>query len=67
MLVLPAIDAVIVHLGKTDAAVRDRLLARLRRLIAASVAIRVSVPRASALGWTETLGWDRDRLARMGW
>ena len=34
VLVLPARDAVVVHLGKTDAAVRDRLLARLRRLIA---------------------------------
>jgi CubicO group peptidase (beta-lactamase class C family) len=35
LLVLPEHDAVLVHLGKTDATVRDRLLARLRRLIAA--------------------------------
>jgi CubicO group peptidase (beta-lactamase class C family) len=35
VLVLPAHDAVVVHLGKTDAAVRDRLVARLRRLIEA--------------------------------
>jgi len=35
VLVLPAHDAVIVHLGKTDAAVRDRLVERLRRLIEA--------------------------------
>lgn len=34
VVVLPAHDAVVVHLGKTDAAVRDRLVARLRRLIA---------------------------------
>ena len=35
IVVLPEHDAVLVHLGKTDAAVRDRLVARLRRLIAA--------------------------------
>ena len=35
VLVLPEHDAVVVHLGKTDATVRDRLVARLRRLIAA--------------------------------
>jgi CubicO group peptidase (beta-lactamase class C family) len=35
VLVLPAHDAVIVHLGKTDATVRDRLVERLRRLIEA--------------------------------
>ena len=35
VVVLPEHDAVVVHLGKTDAAVRDRLVARLRRLIAA--------------------------------
>ena len=35
ILVLPALDAVVVHLGKTDVSVRDRLLARLRRLIGA--------------------------------
>jgi CubicO group peptidase (beta-lactamase class C family) len=35
VLVLPAHDAVVVHLGKTDATVRDRLVARLRRLVAA--------------------------------
>jgi CubicO group peptidase (beta-lactamase class C family) len=35
IIVLPALDAVIVHLGKTDVAVRDRLVARLRRIIAA--------------------------------
>ena len=34
ILVLPAHDAVVVHLGKTDASVRDRLVARLRRLVA---------------------------------
>jgi CubicO group peptidase (beta-lactamase class C family) len=33
VVVLPARDAVVVHLGKTDATVRDRLLARLRRLV----------------------------------
>ena len=33
VLVLPREDAVIVHLGKTDAAVRDRLEARLRRVV----------------------------------
>jgi CubicO group peptidase (beta-lactamase class C family) len=33
VVVLPERDAVIVHLGKTDASVRDRLLARLRRLV----------------------------------
>jgi CubicO group peptidase (beta-lactamase class C family) len=32
--VLPAHDAVIVHLGKTDASVRDRLMARLRSIVA---------------------------------
>jgi hypothetical protein len=31
--VLPRHDAVIVHLGKTDSAVRDRLVARLRRIV----------------------------------
>ena len=30
VVVLPEHDAVVVHLGKTDAAVRDRLVARLR-------------------------------------
>jgi hypothetical protein len=35
VLALPAHDAVIVHLGKTDATVRDRLVERLRRLIEA--------------------------------
>ena len=35
VVVLPEHDAVVVHLGKTDATVRDRLVARLRRLIAA--------------------------------
>jgi CubicO group peptidase (beta-lactamase class C family) len=34
-IVLPEHDAVLVHLGKTDAAVRDGLVASLRRLIAA--------------------------------
>jgi CubicO group peptidase (beta-lactamase class C family) len=34
VLVLPERDAVVVHLGKTEAAVRDRLVARLRRIIA---------------------------------
>ena len=34
VIVLPEHDAVLVHLGKTDASVRDRLLARLRRLVA---------------------------------
>jgi CubicO group peptidase (beta-lactamase class C family) len=34
VVVLPAHDAVVVHLGKTDAAVRDRLVERLRRIIA---------------------------------
>ena len=34
VIVLPEHDAVLVHLGKTDAAVRDRLVARLRRIIA---------------------------------
>jgi CubicO group peptidase (beta-lactamase class C family) len=34
VVVLPELDAVVVHLGKTDAAVRDRLVARLRRVIA---------------------------------
>jgi CubicO group peptidase (beta-lactamase class C family) len=34
VVVLPELDAVLVHLGKTDAAVRDRLVARLRGLIA---------------------------------
>jgi CubicO group peptidase (beta-lactamase class C family) len=33
VIVLPRHDAVIVHLGKTDSAVRDRLVARLRRII----------------------------------
>ncbi len=33
VLVLPAHDAVVVHLGKTDVSVRDRLLTSLRRLI----------------------------------
>jgi CubicO group peptidase (beta-lactamase class C family) len=33
VLVLPQHDAVVVHLGKTDAAARDRLMDRLRRLI----------------------------------
>jgi CubicO group peptidase (beta-lactamase class C family) len=33
VVVLPERDAVIVHLGKTDSAVRDRLVARLRRII----------------------------------
>jgi CubicO group peptidase (beta-lactamase class C family) len=32
VIVLPRHDAVIVHLGKTDSAVRDRLVARLRRI-----------------------------------
>ncbi len=35
VLVLPEHDAVVVHLGKTDAAVRDRLVARLRALVEA--------------------------------
>jgi CubicO group peptidase (beta-lactamase class C family) len=35
VLVLPEHDAVVVHLGKTDTSVRDRLVARLRRVIAA--------------------------------
>ncbi len=35
VLVLPERDAVVVHLGKTDAAVRDRLVARLRALVEA--------------------------------
>ena len=34
VVVLPERDAVVVHLGKTDATVRDRLVARLRRIIA---------------------------------
>jgi CubicO group peptidase (beta-lactamase class C family) len=34
VVVLPARDAVVVHLGKTEATVRDRLVARLRRIIA---------------------------------
>jgi CubicO group peptidase (beta-lactamase class C family) len=34
LVVLPELDAVVVHLGKTDATVRDRLVARLRGLIA---------------------------------
>ncbi len=34
LVVLPEHDAVVVHLGKTDATVRDRLVARLRRIIA---------------------------------
>ena len=34
IIVLPEHDAVLVHLGKTDAAVRDRLVSRLRHLIA---------------------------------
>jgi CubicO group peptidase (beta-lactamase class C family) len=34
VVVLPEHEAVLVHLGKTDAAVRDRLVARLRRVIA---------------------------------
>jgi CubicO group peptidase (beta-lactamase class C family) len=34
VIVLPARDAVVVHLGKTEAGVRDRLVARLRRIIA---------------------------------
>ena len=34
-LVVPEHDVVVVHLGKTDATVRDRLVARLRRLVAA--------------------------------
>jgi CubicO group peptidase (beta-lactamase class C family) len=33
VIVLPRHDAVIVHLGKTDSAVRERLVARLRRII----------------------------------
>jgi CubicO group peptidase (beta-lactamase class C family) len=33
VLVLPERDAVLVHLGKTDSSVRDRLVARLRRVI----------------------------------
>jgi CubicO group peptidase (beta-lactamase class C family) len=33
VLVLPQHDAVLVHLGKTDASVRDRLVERLRRVI----------------------------------
>lgn len=35
IIVLPEHEAVLVHLGKTDASVRDRLVARLRRIIAA--------------------------------
>jgi CubicO group peptidase (beta-lactamase class C family) len=35
VVVLPELDAVVVHLGKTDATVRDRLVTRLRRVIAA--------------------------------
>jgi hypothetical protein len=31
--VLPEREAVLVHLGKTDSSVRDRLVARLRRVI----------------------------------
>ncbi|MGI9052574.1 MAG: serine hydrolase domain-containing protein [Ilumatobacteraceae bacterium] len=34
IVVLPEHEAVLVHLGKTDAAVRDRLVKRLRRIIA---------------------------------
>jgi len=34
VVVLPQQDAVVVHLGKIDANVRDRLVARLRTLIA---------------------------------
>jgi CubicO group peptidase (beta-lactamase class C family) len=34
VLVLPERDAVVVHLGKTDASVRDRLVARIRRIVA---------------------------------
>ena len=34
VIVLPERDAVVVHLGKTEAAVRDRLVARLRRIVA---------------------------------
>jgi CubicO group peptidase (beta-lactamase class C family) len=33
MVVLPEHDAVLLHLGKTDSGVRDRLVARLRRII----------------------------------
>jgi CubicO group peptidase (beta-lactamase class C family) len=33
VLVLPERDAVLVHLGKTDSSVRDRLVARLRRIV----------------------------------
>jgi CubicO group peptidase (beta-lactamase class C family) len=33
VIVLPEHDAVVVHLGKTDATVRDRLVARLRGVI----------------------------------
>ena len=35
VVVLPEHEAVLVHLGKTDATVKDRLVARLRRIIAA--------------------------------
>ena len=35
VIVLPEHDAVVVHLGKTDASVRDRLVERLRRVVAA--------------------------------
>ena len=35
VVVLPEHEAVLVHLGKTDASVKDRLVARLRRIIAA--------------------------------
>jgi CubicO group peptidase (beta-lactamase class C family) len=34
VLVLPEHDAVVVHLGKTDASVRDGLVARLRSIVA---------------------------------
>jgi CubicO group peptidase (beta-lactamase class C family) len=34
VIVLPARDAVVVHLGKTESGVRDRLVTRLRRIIA---------------------------------
>jgi CubicO group peptidase (beta-lactamase class C family) len=34
LVVLPQRDAVVVHLGKTESAVRERLVARLRRIIA---------------------------------
>jgi CubicO group peptidase (beta-lactamase class C family) len=34
LVVLPELDAVVVHLGKTDATARDRLVAHLRRIIA---------------------------------